>query len=217
MSSGQGQEEHVPAGTTAPKPPPRRLSRVHLASLAVAIVLSLASFVGMQEFATVAFSAIYAYFLSKVAYPALPNPKPSLRLDGTNGKLIQKYVHLTAVIGQLLPGAYIIIAGVIMGDKEGVTPAARHLFLLVSQIVMEGVVFCGGCSLPVFMFVPIFYNAMRIRSIVGWIGSEFANGGVGRAYGKWIAFGNLTIWCFNLFGLLLPVFLPRAFKIYYHS
>ncbi|CAH8296111.1 unnamed protein product [Eruca vesicaria subsp. sativa] len=35
--------------------------------------------------------------------------------------------------------------------------------------------------------------------------------------GKVLAAVNLGIWSFNLFGILIPVYLPRAFKRYYSS
>uniref|UniRef100_A0A0D3AMS0 DUF7733 domain-containing protein n=1 Tax=Brassica oleracea var. oleracea TaxID=109376 RepID=A0A0D3AMS0_BRAOL len=48
--------------------------------------------------------------------------------------------------------------------------------------------------------------------------SPFQTVSVRRMYaGKVLAAVNLGIWSFNLFGVLIPVYLPRAFKRYYGS
>ncbi|MFQ6645552.1 hypothetical protein Gotur_018833 [Gossypium turneri] len=65
------------------------------------------------------------------------------------------------------------------------------------------------------------YNT-RIFILVDWLRCEFTNvdneyAGFGkRVYvGRVLALANMGFWCFNLFGFLLPVYLPKAFKMYY--
>lgn len=133
-----------------------------------------------------------------------------------------------AIIGLLLPVAY-IVHGVLQGDKEGVTAAAPHVFLLASQVVMESVSFTGGYSLPIRVLVPVVYNAMRMYAILEWVKSEILkrnndqvmrNDGISdnRLFvGISLAMLNLVFWGFNLFGFLLPFYMPKAFKKYYAS
>ncbi|XP_042032535.1 uncharacterized protein LOC121779296 [Salvia splendens] len=138
----------------------------------------------------------------------------------SNKKLLSLYV---AAIGLFLPIAY-IFKGEFEGDKEGIKAAAPHVFLLASQVFVEGLSFSGGFSLPIRVFVPVFYNSRRIFTIVGWTRGEIwkADGryeGSARrlCVGRALAVANMAFWCFNLFGFLLPVYLPKVFRIYYQS
>ena len=126
-----------------------------------------------------------------------------------------------AIIGLFLPVAY-IFEGILEGDKEGIKAAAPHVFLLSSQVFMEGVAFSDRFSIPVRVYVPVFYNTRRILTLVDWLRSEFSKvdhgyaGSARRLYvGRVLAVANMAFWCFNLFGFLLPVYLPKAFKMYY--
>lgn len=108
------------------------------------------------------------------------------------------------------------------GDKEGIKAAAPHVFLLACQVFMEGVTFSGGFSLPIRVFVPVVYNAMRMYAILDWVKSEMLkvneveHGSSSRLFaGRSLAIANMVFWGFNLFGFLLPFYLPRAFKKYY--
>ncbi|WCJ36672.1 C2H2-like zinc finger protein [Euphorbia peplus] len=104
-------------------------------------------------------------------------------------------------------------------NKEGVRAAAPHLFLLSCQVYLEGVVFSDKFAIPIHVFVPVFYNSKRIFSIVEWLVSEFSDvkEGSGRRVqiGRGLALANMAFWGYNLFGFLLPVYLPRAFSKYY--
>ncbi|KAL0403156.1 UNVERIFIED_CONTAM: hypothetical protein Sradi_1956400 [Sesamum radiatum] len=92
---------------------------------------------------------------------------------------------------------------------------------------MEGLTFSSKFSLPVRVLVSVFYNAMRILSVMEWVRNEFSKvesgygiGGSGRrvCVGRALAAANMGFWSFNLFGFLLPFYLPKAFKLYYsHS
>ena len=195
------------------------LSFRQLNCLAVIIVLSASGLVSAEDFAFVVFSLIYLYFLSWVAFPRLPSNEP--RVFVTNKKFLRLHMFIGSVIGLYLPIAY-ILEGVFGGDKQGIKAAATHVFLLVSQVYMEGVAFSDSFATPISAFVPVFYNSRRIFTIVDWLRTEIYkvedehSGPERRVYiGIALAVANMAFWCFNLFGFLLPVFLPRAFKMYY--
>ncbi|KAL7003440.1 hypothetical protein U1Q18_004595 [Sarracenia purpurea var. burkii] len=87
---------------------------------------------------------------------------------------------------------------------------------------MEGLAFSGRFSLPIQVFVPVFFNSRRIFSLVEWTRAEFSkvgeenSGSTMRAHiGRGLAMANMALWCYNLFGFLLPVFLPKALRKYY--
>ncbi|KAK4436288.1 hypothetical protein Salat_0792500 [Sesamum alatum] len=209
---------------SAAKPPARRsfFAFRQLNALAAAIVLSASGMVSAQDFAFVIFSLAYIYFISKVAFP-LTSSVPDPPVYGDKNTILSLYVLVGAVIGLFLPIAY-IFEGILEGDKEGIKAAAPHVFLLASQVFMEGLTFSGRFSLPVRVLVPVFYNAMRILSIMEWVRNEFSKaelgyGGSGRrmCVGKALAVANMAFWSFNLFGFLLPFYLPKAFKLYYSN
>lgn len=35
--------------------------------------------------------------------------------------------------------------------------------------------------------------------------------------GRVLAVANMAFWSFNLFGFLIPVYIPKAFKMYYYG
>lgn len=197
-----------------------------LNALALVIVFSASGMVCIQDFAFVVFSLIYIYFMSKVAFPTHLSPSTQTPVFAENNRLLGFYVFAGAVIGLFLPIAY-VFEGVFEGDKEGIKAAVPHVFLLASQIFMEGMVSSDRFSLPIRVFVPVVYNAMRIFTIMEWLTNEmkkveveYGGGGGGtsarRLYiGKALAVANMAFWSFNLFGFLLPYYLPMAFKRYY--
>ncbi|XP_048426974.1 uncharacterized protein LOC103932240 [Pyrus x bretschneideri] len=166
-----------------------------LNALAVVVVLSASGMVSPQDFAFVFFSVIYMHIISKVAFPILGSSRDPTVFNPKN-KVLRLYVLTGAVIGLLLPIAY-ILEGIFEGDKQASAPLPRTFF-----------------SLPV----------RRIFTIVDWLRSEFSKeheeygGSAKRLYvGRGLAIANMAFWCFNLFGFLLPVYLPRAFKKYYSA
>ncbi|KAH7853655.1 hypothetical protein Vadar_005155 [Vaccinium darrowii] len=193
----------------------------HLFAATTAALLAANGMVAVEDIAFVVFSWIYMYFLSKVAFPRL-SPSAESPVFGRNNKVLGIYVVFAALIGLFLPIAF-IVEGIFDNDKEGVTAAAPHLFLLCSQVFMEGVAFSDKFSLPISVFVPVFYNSRRIFTIVDWMRAEISKvdelqsrSGSRRLYvGRGLAVANMALWCFNLFGFLLPVYLPKAFKRYY--
>lgn len=191
-----------------------------LNALAVIVVFSASGMVSVEDFAFTVFSLIYVYFLSKVAFPSHGSSLES-PVFGESNKLLSLYVSIGALIGLFVPIVY-IFEGILEGDKEGIRAAAPHVFLLSSQVFMEGLTSSGNFAIPIRVFVPVLYNSMRIFTIVDWLRTEINkvdeefSGSERRLYvGRGLAVANLLFWCFNLFGFLLPVYLPRAFKRYY--
>ncbi|CAN1751704.1 hypothetical protein LINPERHAP1_LOCUS4417 [Linum perenne] len=228
MSGGVGanhtQDQHNP------KPKPRKpqftlLTFYQLNSLAATLILASTGLIPISDFTFVILSFPYLFLLSKFAFPPLP-PSPSSSDSSIvdKGVLFRLYVFLSFLLGILLPVAY-ILHGIIHGDRDGIKAAAPHVFLLASQLFMEGVAMSSGrFSLPVGIFVPVLYNSRRIFTLADWIRSEFeksdefefGGSGVG-IVGKVLAVANLGFWGYNLFGFLLPVYLPRVFRRYYSS
>ncbi|GAB4858281.1 hypothetical protein Ancab_009754 [Ancistrocladus abbreviatus] len=210
----------------APTKTQRILSLRQLNCLALIIVLASSGLVSLEDFSFVVFALLYTFFLHKFAFPpppSSPNSPPDPPIFSRNNKLFALYFQVSAIIGLYLPIAY-IFHGIYKGDKEGIKAAAAHLFLLCSQVFMEGIVFRGTFGLPIRVFVPVAYNSKRIFAIVDWLRSELemkvereSGGSSGRRLhvGSVLAAANLVFWCYNLFGFLLPVYMPRAFKRYY--
>ncbi|KAM7272458.1 hypothetical protein ACFE04_027121 [Oxalis oulophora] len=200
---------------------PGLLTFRQLNALAVIVVLSASGMISPEDLAFFLFSIAYMYLLSKIAFPLPQSPSiQDTQIFDPNNKVLKLYVLVGAIIGLLLPIAY-IFQGIFEGDKEGMKAASPHVFLLGSQVFMEGVAFSGQFSIPVRVFVPVFYNSRRIFTIVEWLRSEFSKGDgeyATRLYvGRALALANMGFWCFNLFGFLLPVYLPKAFKKYYST
>lgn len=228
--TGQEQEQKLeedltslrnPNSTTSSKSDKASFFSVHqLNALAVIVILAASGTVSPEDFTFVVFSIIYMYFMAIVAFPSLKPPKESLIFDPKN-KILGLYVLIGGIIGLFLPIAY-IFEGVFEGDKEGIKAAVPHVFLLASQVFIEGVAFSDRFSIPIRVFVPVFYNSRRIFTIVEWLKNEVSKveqeyGGSARRLqiGRALAAANLVFWCFNLFGFLLPVYLPKAFRKYY--
>lgn len=194
-----------------------------LNALMVMIVLSASGMVSLQDLAFVLFSVIYLFFLSKFAFPRLSDSSQEPPVFNPKSYLVRLGQLFSGLIGIVLPVAY-IFEGFIEGDKEGISAAAPHVFLLASQVFMDGVACSDRFSTPARVFVAFFYNAKRIFTLVDWVKREFSKadqvyGGSAserRLYlGKGLAIANLVFWTYHLFFFLLPVYLPRAFRKYY--
>lgn len=224
MSGGVGPSCDI---SLSKQPTPTRRTRGFLTfrqlnCLAIMAVLAASGMVGFQDLALVLFSIVYMHFLSKFAFPTLA-PADRVPVFDRNSKILNLYVLFAAIIGLFLPILY-VFEGVLEGDKEGIKAAVPHVFLLASQVFMEGVSVSGRFSLPIRVFVPVFYNSVRMFTLLEWLNSEMIKVGVGegstsrsrRLYvGRALAVVNFGFWAYNLLGFLLPVYLPRAFKIYY--
>lgn len=205
------------------KPPNMKstfLSFPQLNSLAVIVILASSGMVSLEDLSFLIFSFIYLFFISKVAFPSKPNATYPQIFNPKN-KLLRLYINIGAIVGLYGPIAY-ILEGTYEGDKEGIKAASPHLFLLASQIFMEGIVFTGGFSPPSRAFVPVMYNSRRLFTIVDWLRTEFYKAEAQQSgsdtrvmVGRVLAVANMAFWCFNLFGFLLPVYLPKVFQMYY--
>ncbi|XP_010550546.1 PREDICTED: uncharacterized protein LOC104821388 [Tarenaya hassleriana] len=217
-------QEHPP---TAPPPPPRKGGLISLRRqlflAGVMVFLAVKGLAGVEEIAFVVFSYVYLYiFLSRFAFPPRKNEQRR-RFSNPNAKLFRAYFLATAVFGLIFPICY-IGDGIFRGDLEGARAASKHLFLLCGQSFMEPIGFSDKFSMPIGILGPVFSNARRVFALLDWIRAEFSPsaterpGGPMRVYGgRALASANILIWSFNLFGLLLPVFLPRACEIYFSA
>ncbi|KAK1415242.1 hypothetical protein QVD17_31018 [Tagetes erecta] len=190
----------------------------NLNAITLIIILAASGMVSFQHIAFVFFCFFYIFFLANFSFPTLStNPEPPI-FTTTQQRILTIYVSFAALIGLILPVAY-IVHGALKDDdddKGGAKAASPHVFLLASQVLMEGVTFYGGFSLPIRVFVPVVYNAVRMYAILDWLMSELVMKGRNRVtVGISLAMVNLVFWGFNLFGFLLPVYLPKAFKNYY--
>ncbi|XP_023769412.1 uncharacterized protein LOC111918000 [Lactuca sativa] len=199
----------------------RIFSFQQLNSLALVVVLSASGMVAIEDFGFVVLSFFYMYFMSKVVFPTL-SPAHNQSVFDDNNSLLILYCFLGAVIGLFLPVGY-IFEGILEGDKEGIKAATPHVFLLASQLFLEGVAFSDGFSLPMRALVSVVYNSTRIYTVMSWVRSEISkvddedfHGSRRRLLiGRVLAIANMMYWSFNLFGFLLPFYLPRAFERYY--
>ncbi|KAF8113506.1 hypothetical protein N665_0049s0022 [Sinapis alba] len=217
-------EEHHATGKTSTAA--RFFSFQQLNILAVILVLSTSGLVTIEDFLFTLLTLIYFFFLSKLIFPPHKNPNRDAPLTSPTNKIFRLYVASAGIVGLLVPICY-IFEGFLEDNKRGVSAAAPHVFLLASQVFMEGIAATCGFSAPARILVPVVYNARRILTLVEWIMNEFSREtleygkgsvSVRRMYaGKVLAVVNLGIWSFNLFGVLIPVYLPRAFKRYYGS
>lgn len=199
------------------------LSFHNVNAVVLTIILAFSGMIGVQDLAFVPLSFLYMLFIAKFAFPTLSKTSVDPPIFADHGKILNIYVSIGAIIGLVLPVGY-MLHGVLVGDKEGIKAAAPHVFLLASQVFMESVTFSGGFSLPVRVFVPVVYNATRMYAILEWVKSEVMKVNEGEygsekrlLFGKVLAMVNMLFWGFNLFGFLLPIYLPKAFKKYYNS
>ncbi|CAA0834357.1 Unknown protein [Striga hermonthica] len=195
------------AGAKSPASIRSLLNFRQLSMLAIIVSLSAAGLVAAADLAFVAFSLIYMCFISRFAFPLL-SPHPDPPVFGRKNPALGLYVAFAAAIGLCLP-IVLVLAAAIEGDGERVLAAAPHLFLLASQVFMEGVSFAGGYSLPL---------RSEAAAAAGGGGEGGGSTWNWKLYGgRALAAVNMAFWCFNLFGFLLPVYLPKAFRIYYGS
>lgn len=207
------------------------LSFTQLYVLVLIVVFSASGLVCLEDMAFVLLSSIYIFVVSKVAFPATTETSRARAFGKT--RLFALYVGTGGVVGLFLPLAY-IFGGFVEGDKKGVEAAAPHVFLLSCQVFLEGLSFALGFSLPARAMVPVFYNTRRIFTILDWLRADFgkqtedldkpsSSSSAFPAADLWLRFGqalavaNLLFWSFNLFCFLIPVYLPKAFKIYHQK
>ncbi|KAJ1401218.1 hypothetical protein SESBI_28884 [Sesbania bispinosa] len=137
------------------------------------------------------------------------------------------YVVVGTTIGLFLPLAY-VLGGFARGDEHAVRSATPHLFLLSFQILTENII--SSLSLfspPVRALVPMIYTIRRIFVDIDWTTNVWINKTLPANapfqdvawywFGKGLAVANLGYFSTNLFGFLIPRFLPRAFERYFQE
>lgn len=206
------------------------LSFTQLYVLVLIVVFSASGLVCLEDVAFVLLSSVYIFIVSKVAFPAT-SATSRVRAFGKT-RLFTLYVGTGGVVGLLLPLAY-IFGGFVEGDKKGVEAAAPHVFLLSCQVFLEGLSYALEFSLPARAMVPVFYNTKRIFTILDWLRADFwkmtedldlpssasssSTAVLWLHFGRALAVANLVFWSFNLFCFLIPVYLPKAFRIYHQK
>ncbi|KAI4383123.1 hypothetical protein MLD38_008999 [Melastoma candidum] len=184
--------------------------------------------VSFQEVSFSLLTSIYLLFLSRFSFPSLDREPavfsrhnrilPSTSRSGPSSGSSSHPLHLR---GDLRGG---------QGRDQGGRPPRVPL----GQPDLHG----GGgllreLSTPIRVFVPVFFNAMRIMTLMEWLVNEFSvtddqlgwgdprrwtgmgSGSRRAVMGRALALANTAFWSFNLFCFLLPVYMPRAFKMYY--
>ncbi|KAJ4773986.1 transmembrane protein [Rhynchospora pubera] len=188
----------------------RSLSFQHFTALTIVLTLAATSSVSFSDTTFVVLSIPYLLLLSTITFPPPSSPPPPV-FSAQERRILVFYVSVGGLVGLLLPLLQ-IIHSLVVGEFHAIAVPAPHLFLLSAQIFLEGVSFGYGFSLPARAAVPIIYNTKRLFTIADWVRHE-VGGGV--SVGLVIALANTVFWGFNLLGFLLPVYLPRALKLYY--
>ncbi|KAL6956479.1 hypothetical protein U1Q18_044150 [Sarracenia purpurea var. burkii] len=188
------------------------------------MVFSASGLVPLLDLIFPAFATAYFIALSKFAFPSRGSRSAGSREIFQGSRLFRAYVVIGTVIGLFLPLAY-VLGGFARGDDHAVRSVAPHLFLLSFQILTENII--SGLSLfspPVRALVPLLYTVRRIFVIIDWVEDVWINkalpanaplkDSVWYWFGRILAVANLVYFSINLFGFLIPRFLPRAFELY---
>ncbi|PSS28607.1 Large proline-rich protein [Actinidia chinensis var. chinensis] len=226
------------ATTSAPKPKQNSLRQqqpavggvmgslrvIELQLVAFIMVFSASGLVPLLDLVFPAVTSAYLLVLSRLVFPLYGTTTGSTEiLQGS--RLFRFYVVLGTTIGLFLPLAY-VLGGFARGDEHAVRSATPHLFLLSFQILTENII--SGLSLfspPVRALVPLLYTVRRIFVIVDWIYDVWVNKALPANaqfqdvawfwFGRGLAVASLVYFSINLFGFLIPIFLPRAFERYF--
>ncbi|XP_010250650.1 PREDICTED: uncharacterized protein LOC104592838 [Nelumbo nucifera] len=198
---------------------------IELQLVAFIMVFSASGLVPILDLIFPAFASVYLLLLSRLAFPAHGSTMAGSEEIFQGSKLFRLYVVLGTTIGLFLPLAY-VLGGFARGDDHAVRSATPHLFLLSFQILTENII--SGLSLfspPVRALVPLLYTVRRIYIIINWIFDVWLNKTLPANaqlkdvawlwFGKGLAVANLAYFSINLFGFLIPQFLPRAFERYF--
>ncbi|KAK3035858.1 hypothetical protein RJ639_032995 [Escallonia herrerae] len=208
---------------------------IELQLVAFIMVFSVSGLVPLLDLVFPAFASAYLIVLSRLVFPAHGSTTESLEIF-RGSRLFRLYVILGTTFGLFLPLAY-VLGGFARGDDHAVRSATPHLFLLSFQILTENII--SGLSLfspPVRALVPLLYTVRRIFVIIDWIQDVWMNKTLPANaqfqmlissliaqdvawywFGKSLAVANLVYFSINLFGFLIPRFLPRAFERYFRQ
>ncbi|KVH97884.1 uncharacterized protein LOC112523253 isoform X1 [Cynara cardunculus var. scolymus] len=197
---------------------------IELQLVAFIMVFSASGLVPLFDLAFPAFTTIYLLLLSRLAFPNSSTTRHRSEIIFQGNRLFRAYVILGTTIGLFLPLAY-VLGGFARGDEHAVQSATPHLFLLSCQILTENII--SGLSLfslPVRALVPMLYTVRRIFVVLDWVQDVWLNKTLPVNaeikdvawfwFGRVLAVANLGYFSINLFGFLIPKFLPRAFDHY---
>ncbi|KAK1319922.1 hypothetical protein QJS10_CPB04g00244 [Acorus calamus] len=200
---------------------------IELQLVAFIMVFSASGLVPLLDLAFPAFATLYVLSLSRLAFPAVTASSYERRSPEIfhGSGMFRAYVVVGTTVGLFLPLAY-VLGGFARGDEHAVRSATPHLFLLSCQILTENVISgLGLFSAPVRAMVPLLYTVRRIFVVVDWIYDVWINKAFSANapvkdvawlwFGKVLAVANLIYFSVNLFGFLIPRFLPRAFERYF--
>ena len=129
----------------------------------------------------------------------------------TESSAYQNWLRFGEVFGYLLPLATIAlgiakeridIPSKFVPSFTTMTHVATSMFLLCCQVTTEAITKRNLAPLPLRIFVPIAYNAVRIGPLYKWMSVGWD---VMKLWEKILALGNFVYWGANLFGFLVPV------------
>ncbi|XP_050205016.1 uncharacterized protein LOC126655056 [Mercurialis annua] len=200
---------------------------IELQLVAFIMVFSASGLVPLFDLVFPAFASAYLLILSRLAFPSRGGSGSSTREIFQASRLFRLYVIVGTTVGLFLPLAY-VLGGFARGDDHAVRSATPHLFLLSFQILSENII--SGLSLfspPVRALVPLLYTVRRIFVILDWMHDVWINKTLPANahatdvawywFGRSLAAANLLYFSINLFGFLIPRFLPRAFEKYFQE
>ncbi|KAG6576125.1 hypothetical protein SDJN03_26764, partial [Cucurbita argyrosperma subsp. sororia] len=198
---------------------------IELQLVAFIMVFSASGLVPVLDLIFPAFTSAYLLLLARFAFPSHGHASGASQEIFQGSKLFRVYVVVGTTIGLFLPLAY-VLGGFARSDEHAVRSATPHLFLLSFQILTENVI--SGLSLfspPVRALVPVLYTVRRIFVIMDWMKDVWlnktlpANAPINDIawfwFGRTLAVANFAYFCINLFGFLIPRFIPRAFQRYF--
>lgn len=200
---------------------------IELQLVAFIMVFSASGLVPLLDLVFPAFASAYLLVLARLSFPSRRRVSSSSQEIFPGSRLFRLYVFVGTSVGLFLPLAY-VLGGFARGDDHAVRSATPHLFLLSFQILTENII--SGLSLfspPVRALVPMLYTVRRIFVIIDWMHDVWiskalpANAHVKDIawywFGRSLATANLLYFSINLFGFLIPHFLPRAFQKYFEE
>lgn len=200
------------------------LRAIELQLVAFIMVFSVSGLVPLLDLVFPAFTSAYLLALSRFAFPSYGRTSSEI-FQGS--RFFRFYVILGTTIALFLPLSY-VLGGFARGDDHAVRSATPHLFLLSFQILTENII--SGLSLfspPVRALVPLLYTVRRIFVVIDWINDVWLNKTLPANaqvkdiawywFGRSLAVVNLAYFSINLFIFLIPIFLPRAFEIYFRE
>eukprot|EP00271_Cylindrocystis_brebissonii_P010913 TRINITY_DN27399_c0_g1_i1.p1 TRINITY_DN27399_c0_g1~~TRINITY_DN27399_c0_g1_i1.p1 ORF type:complete len:227 (+),score=31.11 TRINITY_DN27399_c0_g1_i1:267-947(+) len=171
------------------------------------------------------FATAYVVFTAYRYFPTVAVQQPRIyeKRDAFMG-----YVKFAAWIGLYLPVLYILAPLAFHPASFFWTlySAGPHLLLLVAQVASEQMSYRYNCTLVIRALVPPLYNARRLFTLYQWIADETKAlesswPGDNALLTWWLVFGlvlavvNLVFWAYNLFGFLLPIYVPDSLRMHY--